>query len=182
MGLSVAAIRAAKGRDKHPLADNSLCHCNCPCGAKRGSGPAWGADCGQAHSRAAITTPNEAGTLLRAIEGFDGHATTRAALHLMPHVFVRPGVLRFADGGSRDRGAAGSCPPAKAYRMTVERCEENAQSLEGKDCCATCCARGRACCRMPQPNAEATCSTSQEARNATQTRHHPCRTQTDHNR
>lgn len=44
--------------------------------------------------RAAITTPNEAGALLRAIESFEGHPTTDIALKLAPHVFVRPGELR----------------------------------------------------------------------------------------
>ena len=47
--------------------------------------------------RAAITTPKEAGALLRALETFEGLANTRAALQLLPHVFVRPGELRFAE-------------------------------------------------------------------------------------
>ncbi|MEH6759264.1 MAG: integrase arm-type DNA-binding domain-containing protein [Parasphingorhabdus sp.] len=42
--------------------------------------------------RPAITTPMEAGALLRAIDGFDGHPITLSALKLLPHVFVRPGV------------------------------------------------------------------------------------------
>ncbi|MBD2843500.1 DUF3363 domain-containing protein [Erythrobacter rubeus] len=45
---------------------------------------------------AAITTAEEAGTLLRAIEGYSGHATTQFALRLSPHLFVRPGELRMA--------------------------------------------------------------------------------------
>ncbi|HEX7783264.1 MAG TPA: integrase arm-type DNA-binding domain-containing protein [Sphingobium sp.] len=47
--------------------------------------------------RAAITTPHEAGALLRALETFEGLPNTRAALRLLPHVFVRPGELRFAE-------------------------------------------------------------------------------------
>ena len=47
--------------------------------------------------RAAITTPLEAGALLRAIQGFEGHSVTLSALKLLPHVFVRPGELRFAE-------------------------------------------------------------------------------------
>ena len=47
--------------------------------------------------RAAITTPKGAGALLRAIETFEGHPNTRAALRLLPHVFVRPGELRFSE-------------------------------------------------------------------------------------
>jgi integrase len=47
--------------------------------------------------RPAITTPNEAGALLRAIESFEGHPTTNVELKLAPHVFVRPGELRHAE-------------------------------------------------------------------------------------
>ncbi|VAV90599.1 Integrase [hydrothermal vent metagenome] len=47
--------------------------------------------------RSAITTANEAGALMRAIGGFEGNALTRTALRLLPHVFVRPGELRFAE-------------------------------------------------------------------------------------
>lgn len=47
--------------------------------------------------RAAITTPAEAGGLLRAIEDYDGHPLTAIALRLLPHLFVRPGELRWAE-------------------------------------------------------------------------------------
>lgn len=47
--------------------------------------------------RAAITTPAEAGGLLRAIEDYDGHPLTGIALRLLPHLFVRPGELRWAE-------------------------------------------------------------------------------------
>jgi integrase len=47
--------------------------------------------------RAAITTPTEAGALLRAIDEYDGHPLTRTALRLLAHVFVRPGELRWAE-------------------------------------------------------------------------------------
>jgi integrase len=47
--------------------------------------------------RPAITTPDEVGALLRAIESFEGHPTTDIALKLAPHVFVRPGELRHAE-------------------------------------------------------------------------------------
>ncbi|MDP3673873.1 MAG: tyrosine-type recombinase/integrase [Novosphingobium sp.] len=47
--------------------------------------------------RAAITNPAEAGGLLRAIEDYDGNVLTRIALRLLPHVFVRPGELRWAE-------------------------------------------------------------------------------------
>lgn len=45
-------------------------------------------------SRAAITDPKALGGLLRAIDTFDGQATTRAALKLMALLFPRPGELR----------------------------------------------------------------------------------------
>ena len=47
--------------------------------------------------RSAIVDPTAIGALLRAIEGFDGQPTTKAALHLAPLVFVRPGELRYAE-------------------------------------------------------------------------------------
>ena len=45
---------------------------------------------------AAITAPEAAGELLRAIDGYAGEPATRAALQLAPMVFVRPGELRQA--------------------------------------------------------------------------------------
>lgn len=47
--------------------------------------------------RATIVEPNAVGALLRAIDGFEGHAVTRQALKLAPLVFVRPGELRKAE-------------------------------------------------------------------------------------
>ena len=52
--------------------------------------------------RAAITTPKEAGALLRAIEDYEGNSLTRIALRLLPHVFVRPGELRWAEWSEFD--------------------------------------------------------------------------------
>ena len=46
---------------------------------------------------AAITDPVKVGALLRAIDAYDGQATTAAALKLAPYVFVRPGELRAAE-------------------------------------------------------------------------------------
>ncbi|TVT54261.1 MAG: DUF4102 domain-containing protein [Azoarcus sp. PHD] len=45
---------------------------------------------------AAITDPQEVGSLLRAIDGFSGTFIVKAALKLSPLVFVRPGELRKA--------------------------------------------------------------------------------------
>jgi integrase len=67
--------------------------------------------------RAAITTPMGAGSLLRAIEGFDGHLMTRAALRLLPHVFVRPGELRFAEWADFDFDKALWTIPAHKTKM-----------------------------------------------------------------
>lgn len=47
--------------------------------------------------RAAIVDPKAVGALLRAIDGFDGQPSTRAALKLAPLFFVRPGELRHAE-------------------------------------------------------------------------------------
>lgn len=47
--------------------------------------------------RATIVEPRAVGALLRAIDGFDGHAVTRYALRLAPLFFVRPGELRKAE-------------------------------------------------------------------------------------
>ncbi|WP_260926719.1 tyrosine-type recombinase/integrase [Novosphingobium sp. 9] len=46
---------------------------------------------------AAITTEDRAGDLMRAIEGYSGHAITLFALKLSAHLFVRPGELRQAE-------------------------------------------------------------------------------------
>ncbi len=47
--------------------------------------------------RAAVTEPKAIGALLRAIDGYEGHPATRAALKLAALVFVRPGELRKAE-------------------------------------------------------------------------------------
>jgi integrase len=47
--------------------------------------------------RAAITGAKEAGGLLRALDAFEGHPNTKVASRLLPHVFVRPGELRYAE-------------------------------------------------------------------------------------
>lgn len=47
--------------------------------------------------RPAITNAAGVGSLLRAIEAFEGHPNTKVSLRLLPHVFVRPGELRHAE-------------------------------------------------------------------------------------
>lgn len=53
-------------------------------------------------SYAAIIDPKDFGALLRAIDGFEGHPSTHAALRLMPLLFPRPGELRGAEWSEID--------------------------------------------------------------------------------
>lgn len=46
---------------------------------------------------ATIVKPDEIGTLLRKIDGYSGHETTRLGLQLIALTFVRPGELRHAE-------------------------------------------------------------------------------------
>lgn len=55
---------------------------------------------------ATLTDPPRIGELLRAIAGYRGSYVTRAALHLAPLVFVRPGELRQAEWSEVDLDAA----------------------------------------------------------------------------
>jgi len=66
---------------------------------------------------AAITTPKEAGALLRAIDGYTGHEITAIALRLSPHLFVRPGELRKAEWEEIDTRAAIWSLPAEKMKM-----------------------------------------------------------------
>lgn len=66
---------------------------------------------------AAITSPAEAGALMRAIEGYSGHAITAIALRVSPHVFVRPGELRQAEWPEIDLGREVWSIPAEKMKM-----------------------------------------------------------------
>lgn len=68
---------------------------------------------------AAITTPKEAGGLLRAIEGYTGHEITAIALRLSPHLFVRPGELRSAEWTEFD--TPGAVWSLSAEKMKMRR-------------------------------------------------------------
>lgn len=72
--------------------------------------------------RAAITDAKQVGALLRAIEGFDGHRVTRLALRLAPHVFVRPGELRYAEWTEIDTDKAIWTIPADKMKMRRPHC------------------------------------------------------------
>lgn len=69
--------------------------------------------------RAAITTPTEAGQLLRAIEDYQGNDLTGIALRLLPHLFVRPGELRWAEWREFDFDKAVWTIPD--YKMKMRR-------------------------------------------------------------
>lgn len=67
--------------------------------------------------RAAILDPAKLGELLRAIAGYGGHYTTKFALELAPHVFVRPGELRQAKWSEFDFEKAVWSIPAERTKM-----------------------------------------------------------------
>ncbi|MEW9570548.1 tyrosine-type recombinase/integrase [Rhodanobacter sp. Si-c] len=77
---------------------------------------------------AAITDPAVLGGLLRAIEGYTGDITTRAALQLSALLFVRPGELRHAEWAEIDLDAAEWNIPAGKMKMRqphlVPLCEQ----------------------------------------------------------
>jgi integrase len=66
---------------------------------------------------AALTTPAEVGTLMRAIDGYQGQFITRCALLLSPLLFVRPGELRAAEWPEFDLDAAQWRIPAAKMKM-----------------------------------------------------------------
>ena len=81
--------------------------------------------------RAAITKPLEAGALLRAVEGFAGHPVTISALKLLPHVFVRPGELRYAEWDDFDLDkAVWTIPPHKTKMRRVHSVPLSRQALD----------------------------------------------------
>ncbi|MEP0321828.1 tyrosine-type recombinase/integrase [Bauldia litoralis] len=74
----------------------------------------------QPKHHAAIIDAKRAGELLRAIEGYEGQPSTRLALELLPHVFVRPGELRQAEWGEVDFDAAVWRVPASRMKKRRE--------------------------------------------------------------
>jgi integrase len=71
----------------------------------------------QVSHRPTIVDPKSIGALLRAIDGFDGQPTTRAALRLAAYVFARPGELRQAEWKEFDLDAAIWSIPAEKMKM-----------------------------------------------------------------
>jgi integrase len=66
---------------------------------------------------AAIHDAGKLGELLRAIDGYGGHYTTKFALELAPHVFLRPGELRQARWSEIDFDKAVWTVPAERTKM-----------------------------------------------------------------
>jgi integrase len=80
--------------------------------------------------RAAVTSADAAGGLLRAIEAFEGHPNTKVALRLLPHVFVRPGELRHAEWTDFDfERALWTVPPHKTKMRRAHIIPLSTQSL-----------------------------------------------------
>ena len=67
--------------------------------------------------RAAIVDPVGIGGLLRAIDDYDGHPATKAALRVAPLLFVRPGELRYAEWSELDTAGAQWSIPAARMKM-----------------------------------------------------------------
>lgn len=67
--------------------------------------------------RAAVTDPKGIGALLRAMDDFEGQATTHAALNLMAILFPRPGELRMAEWSEFDLDRAVWTIPASRTKM-----------------------------------------------------------------
>lgn len=69
---------------------------------------------------AAVTEPKAFGALLRAIDGYGGEPVTRAALRLLPLVFVRPGELRLAEWAEIDLDGATWAIPGRRMKMGAD--------------------------------------------------------------
>jgi len=66
---------------------------------------------------ASVTAPAAIGSLMRAIATYQGHIAARAALRILPYVFVRPGELRHAEWSEFDLEAALWRIPAHRMKM-----------------------------------------------------------------
>lgn len=71
----------------------------------------------RAKHHAAIEKPEQVGDLLRAIDEYAGHAITRYALQIAPHVMARPGELRMAEWQEFNLDAAEWRIPAERMKM-----------------------------------------------------------------
>ena len=67
--------------------------------------------------RPALLDKKEIGGLLRAIDDYQGSFSTKQAMKLLPHVFVRPGELRFAEWSEFDLNKKIWTIPAQRMKM-----------------------------------------------------------------
>lgn len=82
-------------------------------------------------NHAAILDAAKVGELLRAIDGYSGHASTRQALALAPHLFVRPGELRQAMWEEFDlEGTVWTIPAAKTKMRRAHVVPLSRQAIE----------------------------------------------------
>lgn len=82
-----------------------------------------------ANNRAAVTDPAKLGEVLRAFDSYMGTSVVRAALALMPLVFLRPGELRHAEWAEFDLDAALWSIPAARMKGTLEAKAKNPPHL-----------------------------------------------------
>lgn len=66
---------------------------------------------------AALTEPRAVGTLLRAIDGYQGQYVTKVALQLLPFVFLRSSEMRWATWSEIDLDAAEWRVPARRMKL-----------------------------------------------------------------
>ena len=79
----------------------------------------------------AITDAKKVGSLLRAIDEYDGSGITKLALQIAPHVFVRPGELRHAEWSEFDLdGALWIIPAGKMKMRKAHHVPLSRQSVE----------------------------------------------------
>ncbi|MBU6266427.1 MAG: integrase arm-type DNA-binding domain-containing protein [Sphingomonadales bacterium] len=78
----------------------------------------------------AVTEPQKAGELMRAIDGYEGQGLTALALQLAPHVFVRPGELRHAEWAEFDlEGRLWTIPASKTKMRKDHRVPLSLQAV-----------------------------------------------------
>jgi integrase len=102
---------------------------------------------------AAITEPRRAGELLRAIDSYPGQPSTAYALRLAPHLFVRPGELRFAEWREFDFNAAEWGIPAEKMMMDdyhLDPLSRQVIAIPGPTTW-TACETERMCCASGEP-------------------------------
>lgn len=74
----------------------------------------------QVRSHPALIEPAEIASLLRAIDGYSGYASTNAALKLSAHLFQRPGEIRTMKWADLDLDQAVWAIPASNMKMRIE--------------------------------------------------------------